>query len=107
MAQNSLQKTSLILKEKMLPRWLTVTCWFKRCQRLWLNPSIRKIPWKRKWQPIPVVLPGKSHGKRSLVGYSTWSHKDSDMTENTRKTTSKDALFSLALILLLSPEKYV
>ena len=28
-----------------------------------------KIPWRRKWQPIPVFLPGKSHGQRSLVGY--------------------------------------
>jgi len=31
---------------------------------------VRKIPWRRKWQPIPVFLPGKSHGQRSLVGYS-------------------------------------
>ena len=33
------------------------------------NPWIRKIPWKRKWQPTPVFLPGESHGQRSLVGY--------------------------------------
>ena len=36
---------------------------------------VRKIPWSRNWQPIPVFLPGKSHGQRSLVGYSPWSHK--------------------------------
>ena len=42
---------------------------------------IRKIPWRRKWHPTPVLLPGKSHGRRSLVGYSPWGHKDSDMTE--------------------------
>ena len=35
-------------------------------------PRIRKIPWRRKWQPIPVFLPGISHGQRSLVGYSPW-----------------------------------
>ena len=34
-----------------------------------------------KWQPTPVFLPGKSHGQRSLVGYSPWGHKESDMTE--------------------------
>ena len=40
-----------------------------------------KIPWSRKWQPTPVLLPGKSHGWRSLVGYRPWSRKESDMTE--------------------------
>ena len=33
------------------------------------DPWVRKIPWRRKWQPTPVFLPGKSHGWRSLVGY--------------------------------------
>ena len=35
-------------------------------------PGVRKIPWRRKWQPTPVFLPGKSHKQRSLVGYSSW-----------------------------------
>ena len=35
-----------------------------------------------KWQPTPVFLPGESHGKRNLAGYSTWGCKESDMTEN-------------------------
>ena len=39
-----------------------------------------KIPWSGKWQPVPVFLPGKSHGQRSLVGYSPWGHKESGMT---------------------------
>ena len=39
------------------------------------------IPWRRKWQPTPVCLLGKSHGWRSLVGYSPWGRKDSDTTE--------------------------
>ena len=43
--------------------------------------DVGKIPWNRKWQPIPVFLPGKSHGQRSLEGYSPWCHKESDMTE--------------------------
>jgi len=36
------------------------------------NSWVGKIPWRRKWQPTPVFLPGKSHGWRSLVGYSPW-----------------------------------
>ena len=36
------------------------------------HPRVGKIPWRRKWQPTPVFLPGKSHGHRSLVGYSPW-----------------------------------
>ena len=45
------------------------------------NPWLKKIPWKRKWQHTPVFLPGKSHGQRSLAGYSIKGHKESDMTE--------------------------
>ena len=44
---------------------------------------VRKIPWRRKWQPTPVFVPGKSYGQRSLVGYSPWGRKESDMTEHT------------------------
>ena len=40
-----------------------------------------KIPWRRKQQPTPVILPGKFHGQRSLVAYSPWRHKESDKTE--------------------------
>ena len=39
------------------------------------------LPWRRKWQSPPVLLPGKSHGQRSLVGYSPWSRKELDMAE--------------------------
>ena len=39
------------------------------------------IHWRRKWQPTPVFLPGKSHGQRSLVGYNSWGLKESDTTE--------------------------
>ena len=52
-----------------------------QCGRPGFDPWVRKIPWRRKWQPTPVFLPGKSHGWRSLVGYSLWGHKESDMTE--------------------------
>ena len=37
-----------------------------------IDPLVRKIPWRRKWQPTPIFLPEKSYGQRSLVGYSSW-----------------------------------
>jgi len=51
------------------------------------DPWVGKIPWRKKWQPTPVSLPGKSHGQRSLVGCSPWGHKESGTTE--RLTLSK------------------
>ena len=45
------------------------------------DPSVGKIPWRREWQPIPVFLPGKSHGQRHLVSCSLWGHKELDTTE--------------------------
>ena len=45
------------------------------------NPWSGRSPGRRKWQPTPVFLLGKSHGQRSLAGYSPWGRKESDMTE--------------------------
>ena len=47
--------------------------------RCTFNPWVGRIPWRRKWQPTPVTLPGKSHGPRSLVGYSPWALKRHDL----------------------------
>ena len=44
--------------------------------RLGFDSWVREIPWRRKWQPPPVFLPGESHGKKSLVGYCPWGHKE-------------------------------
>ena len=44
-------------------------------------PGSGRFPWRRKWQLTAVFLPGKSHGQRSLAGYSPWGHRESDMTE--------------------------
>ena len=52
-----------------------------QCRRPGFDPWVRKIPWRRKWQPTPVFLPGKPHGQRSLASYRPWGHKESDMTE--------------------------
>ena len=45
------------------------------CRRRRFDPWVRKIPWKRKWPPAPVFLPGKFHA-RSLAGCSPWSGKE-------------------------------
>ena len=49
-----------------------------RHKRHGFDPWVRKIPWRRAWQPAPVFLPGESHGQRNLVSYSLRSHKESD-----------------------------
>ena len=53
----------------------------RSCRRHRFSPWARKVPWTRAWQPTPVFLPGEFHGPRSLVGYSPWGHKESNMTE--------------------------
>ena len=45
------------------------------------DPWVRKIPWRRAWQPTPGFLPEELHGQRSLVGYSPWGRKELDTTE--------------------------
>ena len=53
----------------------------KRLPTMWetqVQSWVRKISWRRKWQPTLVLFPGKSHGLRSLIGYSPWSHKVGD-----------------------------
>ena len=52
-----------------------------RCRRPMFDPWVRKIPWRSKWQPTPVFLPGKSRGWRRLAGYSPWGCKESDITD--------------------------
>ena len=64
-----------------LPWWLRWWSICLQCGRPRFDPWVGKIPWRRKWQPTPVLLPGKSHGWRILVGYSSWDCKESDMTE--------------------------
>ena len=68
--------------------WVNI-CWLPRwrngkestCQcRCGFHPGSGRSPCRRQWQPTPVFLAGKSHGERSLVGYSPWDCKESDMT---------------------------
>ena len=69
----------------------------KECKNEWIyvymqhrgprfDPWVEKIPWRRKWQPTPVLLPGRSHGWRSLASYSPWGHKELDTTDQLTHT---------------------
>ena len=71
-----------------LPKWhggKESACQYRRHKRNRFVIWVGKIPWRRKWQSTPVFLHGKSHGQRSLAGYSPWSHKLLDMTKHTTK----------------------
>ena len=80
------------LKLSRPPRWLSgkeSTCQCRRRRRHWFDSWVGTIPWRKKWQPTPVSLPGKSHGQGSLVGYKPWGCKESDMIELLRSKLSK------------------
>ena len=64
---------------------------FLPVQEMQLWSLDREDPWRRKWQPTPVFLSGKSHGQRSLVGYSPWCRKESDPTEHTCTPAGENA----------------
>ena len=53
----------------------------RRCKSCGFDPWVKKMPWRRAWQPTPVSLPGEFQGQRSLAGYSPWGLKESDTTE--------------------------
>ena len=58
------------------------TCRYRRLKRLMFDPWVGEIPWTRKWQLVPLILPGKSHGQRSLAGYSPWGCRELDATKD-------------------------
>ena len=66
------------------PRWHSgkeFACQCKRCKRSRFDPWVGKSPWRRKWQPPPIVLPGELCGQRSLVGYSPWACQELGMSK--------------------------
>ena len=58
-----------------LPWWVSGKEPACQCKKPGFDPWDWEIPWRKKWQPTLVFLPGKSHGQRSLVGYSPWGRK--------------------------------
>ena len=76
---------------KWFPWWLRQQRICLQCRRPGSIPWVGKIPWRRKWLPTPVFLPGEFHGQRSLVGCSPWDNKELDTTE--QLTLSNDHRF--------------
>ena len=70
-----LGSSSLAIWGKVLPWWLSDKESSCQCRRYRFDPWLGKIPWRRAWQPTLVLLPEKSHGQRSLEGYSPWDLK--------------------------------
>ena len=58
-----------------LPCWLRWQRICLQCRKSRFYPWVRKIPWRRRWQPTPIFLPGESHGQRGLASYSPWGCK--------------------------------
>ena len=95
--QERWKKIEIAYKGSVLPwglRWYSICM---RCERLRFDPWVGKIRWRRKWQPIPVFLPGEFHGQRSLAAYSSWDQRvrhdthitlAADFSEDTVKATS-------------------
>ena len=69
------------LQREDFPGWLRWQSICLQCRRPRFNPWVRKIPWRRKWQPTPLFLLEEFQGQRSLAGYSPWGCKESDTTE--------------------------
>ena len=63
---------TLVILISGLPWWFSGKESACQCRRHGFDHWFRMIPWRRKWQPTLVVLPGKSHGQRSLAGHSPW-----------------------------------
>ena len=61
-------------------------CQCRRRKTCGFDPRVRKIPWKKAWQPTPIFLPGESHGQRSLEVYGPWGCKSLDTTEEIQHT---------------------
>ena len=82
------------LRCRGLPWWLSGQKIYLQSRRLRFDPWVKKNPWRRKWQPTPVFLPGKSHGQRSLAGYSPWGCKESDTAEHEHRQAYRGNIFT-------------
>ena len=73
-----------LLTSEGLPWWLSGKEPACQCRKHEFDPWVGKIPWSRKWQPTPILLPGTLHGQRSRVGYSPWGHSQTQQSTKHR-----------------------
>ena len=74
------------------------TCQYRRHKKHGFDPWVKKILWRRAWQPTPVFLPGEFNGQRSLAGYSPQSCTESDTTDATQHTHIPSCFLLLFLL---------
>ena len=86
----------------LLPRELSGKKIHQPSRRHEFDLWVETIPWRRKWQPTPVFLPGKSHGQRSLVGHNPRCCKDLDMTYWLKQWTSTVTCLAILCASVLS-----
>ena len=82
LSQEDPLEKGMAIHSRVLPSDKEPACQRRRCRRCELEHWVGKIPWRREWQPTPVVLPRESNGQRSLEGYILWGFKEWDMTEH-------------------------
>ena len=83
MGQDGIENKEMLHRNKGgLLWWLSSTEFACNAGEAGSIPGFGRISWRRKWQPTPVFLPGKSHGQGNLVGSSPWGRKESDTTEH-------------------------
>ena len=91
-----------ILQARIL-EWVASPWWLRQYRiclqfrRHGFNHQVGKIPWRKEWQPIAVFLPGKSHGRSCMAGYSSQGYKELDMAEHKytqHNTSNKHFLLS-------------
>ena len=89
----------ILIHIKGLPWWLSGKEPACQCRRHGFHLWVGKIPWRRKWQPTPVFLSGKSHGQRSLASYSSWGRKrvGNDLTTKRQQQYIKRVCINLSL----------
>ena len=76
-----------------------LTCQRRRQKTCGFDPWVEKIPWRRKWQPTPVFLPGESHGQRSLTGYSPWATRVGHDWSDLQRTHTSHFLIKVLVVL--------
>ena len=72
--------------------YLSLPICMQKCRRPRFNSWVRKVLWRRKWQPTPVFLSGESHGQCSLVGYNPWGRKSRTWLSNWTTTSTTNSI---------------
>ena len=76
-----------------MAQWSRIGLPVQESQETWCDPWVMKIPWIRKPQPLPVLLPGKFHGQESLVGYTVHGITESDTTSHPPTHTQNEIVY--------------